>query len=71
MTMLDVKKTPLQPHPSLLPLRKALIVAERESPSRPQMFSSADEQLVSEFIAKVQKVHRRDNPFLNLKEMAG
>ena len=68
--MLDVKRTALPTHPSLLPLRKALTAAERESPSRPR-FVDANECRALQLIARMQAEHRKVFPFVKGKEMAG
>jgi len=68
--MLDVKKNPLQSHPSLLSLRMALTAAERESPSCPRRMD-ANERRAMQLIARMQAEHKKVFPFVNMKEMAG
>lgn len=68
--MLNMKKNTLQTHPSLLPLRKALIAAERESPSRPHRVD-VNERRALQLIARMQAEHKKVFPFVNMKEMAG
>ena len=50
-------------HPSLLPLRMALIAAERESPPQPQ--PDANEQLALKLIETMKTEHKKPLPFLN------
>ena len=50
--MLDIKNT-RHSHPSLLPLRTALIAAEKESPARPPRLITADEQRALTLIARM------------------
>jgi uncharacterized protein YbgA (DUF1722 family) len=68
--MLDVKKTALQTHPSLLPLRRALTAAERESPSRPRLVD-VNERRALQLIARMQAEHKRVFPFVVVKETVG
>jgi len=49
--MLDSNKRTLHPHPSLLPLRMALIAAESDSPSSPQ--PDANERRAMQLIEKM------------------
>lgn len=76
--MLDEKKRPLHAHPSLLPLRMALIASERESPARPRRVD-VNERLAVQLIARMQSRYKRVHPFVtllddnreNTREMAG
>lgn len=72
--MLDEKNRTLQNHPSLLPLRMALITAERESPARPRRVDS-NERLAMQLIARMQAEYKKVYPFLTpgerFHEMAG
>lgn len=56
--MLAEKTGTLRTHPSLLPLRTALTLAERESPSRPRRVN-ADEMLARQLIARMQARYKR------------
>jgi len=67
--MLDVKKNPPRSHPNLLPLRMALTLAERASPSRPHRVD-ANEQRALQLIARMQAGHKKVPPFLNMQEIA-
>lgn len=64
--MLDKKKA-LHSHPSLIPLRVALIVAERESPARPLRIDS-NERLAMQLIARMQSRYKKASPFLSPSE---
>ena len=72
--MLDLKKntvqitSPLGAHPSLLPLRIALTIAERESPSRPHRVD-ANERRAMQLIARMQADHKKVFPFLSVQEL--
>jgi len=70
--MLDEKKTTLHAlrHPSLLPLRRMLIAAEWESPSRPRCVD-ANERRAMQLIARMQAEHKKVFPFVDMEEMAG
>ena len=74
--MLDEKKTTLHisspqgTHPSLLPLRRALIAAEWESPSRPRCVD-VNERRALQLIARMQAEHKKVFPFVDMKETAG
>ncbi|MCK6538629.1 MAG: hypothetical protein L6Q26_01115 [Anaerolineales bacterium] len=69
--MLDEKTGTLRTHPSpsvklrasLLPLRTALILAERESPSRPRRVNT-DEMLAMQLIARMQARYKRTHPWI-------
>lgn len=61
--MLD-KNTLRTPHPSLRPLRTALTLAERESPSRPRRVN-VDERLAMQLIARMQAGYKKMQPFLD------
>jgi len=45
--MLDTNKKTIQTHPSLLPLRAALIAAERDVPSQPDVNEQLADTLTS------------------------
>ena len=66
--MLDVKRTALQTHPSLLPLRRALIAAEWESPARPRCVD-ANERRALQLIARMQAKHKKVFPFLSVQDI--
>ena len=68
--MLDINHKTHQAHPSLLPLRAALIAAERESPSRPQQVDP-NEQRALELIARMRTEYRKPLPFSNWKDDSG
>ncbi len=61
--MLDEKNRTLYTHPSLLPLRTALILAERESPARPDRVDS-NERLAMQLIARMQARYKKASPFM-------
>jgi hypothetical protein len=56
--MLDANKRMNQTHPSLLPLRMALIAAERVSPARPPRID-ANEQRAIQLIQKMRTEHQK------------
>ena len=61
--MLTEKKNTLHAtHPSLLPLRMALIAAERESPPSP--LPDANEQLALKLIETMKAEHKQQLPIL-------
>jgi hypothetical protein len=62
--MLDVNKKTLRPYPSLLPLRMALTLAERESPACPPRMD-ANERLAMQLIEKVKAEYKKPLPLLN------
>ena len=66
--MLDEKKSTFHTHPSLLPLRMALIVAERESPARPPRMD-ANEQRALQLIEKVRAEYKKQQFVLNLNDI--
>jgi hypothetical protein len=66
--MLDFKKNTLRSHPSLLPLRMALTVAEKDSPSRPHRID-VNERRALQLIARMQANHKKVFPFLNEQEI--
>ena len=66
--MLDFKKNTVHAHPSLLPLRMALTVAEWDSPSRPHRMD-ANERRALQLIARMQADHKKVAPFTPMKEM--
>ncbi|NWG08132.1 MAG: hypothetical protein HXY35_15755 [Chloroflexi bacterium] len=61
------KKTAIPSHPSLLPLRRALTAAERESPARPRHVDS-NERRALQLIARMQAEHKKVFPFVDVKE---
>jgi hypothetical protein len=69
--MFNSKKTPLQlsspqgAHPSLLPLRVALTLAESETPARPR-HADVNERRAMQLIARMQAKHKRISPFVNM-----
>lgn len=63
--MLD--KNTLRSHPSLFPLRMALIVAESGSPARPPHVT-ADERRALELIEKMRTEFSKPLPFTNWKD---
>ena len=71
--MLDEKKSALHvsspqgTHPSLLPLRRALIVAEWESPAHPPRMD-ANEQLALQLLARMQAEYKKVSPFFNMPD---
>jgi hypothetical protein len=56
--MLDEKKSTLHSHPSLLPLRMALIAAESGSPARPPRID-ANEQRALQLIENVKAGYKK------------
>jgi len=60
--MLDTNKKTFQAHPSLLPLRTALIAAEREAPARP-LRVDPDERLAVQLIEKMKTEYAKPLPF--------
>jgi hypothetical protein len=62
--MLDEKNRTLHAHPSLLPLRMALIAAERESPASPRRVDF-NERLAMQLIARMQARYKKADPFLS------
>jgi len=65
--MLDTNKKTHRTHPSLLPLRTALIAAEMESPARPPCVDS-NEQKASQLIQKMKTEYRKPLPFTSWKD---
>ena len=65
--MLDKTNRTIRTHPSLLPLRAALILAERESPARPHRVDT-NERLAMQLIARMQARYKRSSPFLSPSE---
>jgi len=65
--MLD--KNTFRAHPSLLPLRMALIAAESGSPARPPQVT-ADEQRALELIEKMRMEFSKPLPFTSWKDDA-
>jgi len=66
--MLDEKKSTFHTHPSLLPLRMALIVAERESPARPPRID-ANEQRAMQLIENVKAGYKKQQFVLNWEDV--
>lgn len=62
-------KRSLRSHPSLLPLRMALIAAEKESPSRPPC-TDPDQQRALQLIARMKMEYRKPLLF-TLQEVIG
>ena len=62
--MLDTNNRTVQTHPSLLPLRAALIAAEREVPSSPDV----DGQLAETLIARMRTEYKNPLSFTSWKE---
>ena len=62
--MLTGKSQAFRSHPSLLPLRMVLSVAESESPSRPPHMD-VNEQLAVQLIEKMKAEYKKPHPFLN------
>ena len=62
--MLDTNHKALHTHPSLLPLRTALIAAEREVPSRPDV----NGQLAETLIARIKTECGKPLPFTSWKD---
>ncbi|GAB4464255.1 MAG: hypothetical protein Kow0070_25830 [Anaerolineales bacterium] len=58
-----LNKTPLQTHPSLLPLRAALTFAESGTPARPRHMD-ADERRAMQLIARMQARYKKTQPFI-------
>lgn len=67
--MLAEKTHTLRAHPSLFPLRAALIAAERESPPCPQ--PDANEKLALRLIEKMQAGYKGQPPVLSRKDIPG
>ena len=73
-TMLDVHRntlhlsSPQGAHPSLLPLRMALALAEKESPSRPP-HSDVNEQNAVQLIANVKAQYKKQRSVLNFQDI--
>jgi hypothetical protein len=65
--MLDEKNRTFQTHPSLLPLRMALTLAESRSPARPRRVDT-NERLAMQLIARMQSRYKKTNPFLSPSE---
>jgi hypothetical protein len=63
-------KTNTQPalqHPSLLPLHRALSVAESATPSRPHWLD-VNEQRALQLIARMQADYKKLQPFMDLRD---
>jgi hypothetical protein len=59
---------PASRHPSLLPLRRTLIVAENATPSRPHWLD-ANEQRALQLIARMQADYKKLQPFMDLRDI--
>lgn len=66
--MLDEKKNALHSHPSLLPLRMALIAAESGSPSRPPCID-ANEQRALQLIEQVKAEYKKQQFVMNWNDI--
>jgi len=68
--MLDEKKNALHAsrHPSLLPLRVALIAAASESPARPPRMD-VNEQRALQLIARMQARYKKVMPFFDSQDL--
>jgi hypothetical protein len=66
--MLDANHKTLHPHPSLLPLRMALIAAESEVPSRPS-HSDVNEQLAVQLIEKMKTAYKKPLTVLSWQDI--
>jgi hypothetical protein len=80
--MMDIRNKTPRNHPSLLPLRVALISAEKESPARPPQLTITDEQRALQLIGKMKTEYNKPLPFscwkdesdlilFNLREVIG
>ncbi|HSG44298.1 MAG TPA: hypothetical protein VLA72_14205 [Anaerolineales bacterium] len=65
--MLDTNHKTLHSHPSLLPLRAALIAAERESPASPPRVDP-NEQRALQLISKMKKEFNKSSAFTSWKD---
>lgn len=61
--MLDKKNRTLQMHPSLIPLRMALIAAAKESPACPPQVTT-DERRALELIERMKAKYNKPLPFM-------
>jgi len=66
--MFDQRKSTLHSHPSLLPLRIALTLAESESPARPRRVD-ANERRALQLIARMQAGHKKVAPFMDEQDV--
>ena len=66
--MLDEKKSTLHSHPSLLPLRMALVIAESGSPARPPCID-ANEQRALQLIENVKAGYKKQQFVLNFQDI--
>ena len=66
--MLDEKKNTLHSHPSLLPLRMALIAAASESPACPPRMD-VNEQRAMQLIAKVKAEYKKQQFAMNWSDI--
>ena len=65
-----MKTNTLQTHPSLLPLREALIAAGSEVPARPRRVD-ANELRAVQLIARMQAGYKKVMPFLDRQDTPG
>ena len=65
--MLDTGKRTSQTHPSLLPLRMALVAAESGSPARPPRIDT-NEQRALQLIQKMKTEYQKPLPFTSWKD---
>jgi len=66
--LIEKKNTLHVTHPSLLPLRMTLILAERDVPPSPPL-PDVNEQLALKLIEKVQTHYKRPHPFLTWSDI--
>ena len=66
--MLDEKKNTLHAHPSLLPLRMALVAAESGSPARPPRMDT-NEQRALQLIAQVKAEYKKQQFVMNWNDI--
>ena len=66
--MLTEKKNTPHSHPSLLPLRMALIAAASESPAIPFRID-VNEQLALQLVAKVKAEYKKSHALLNWRDI--
>ncbi|HAV76111.1 MAG TPA: hypothetical protein DCX53_02030 [Anaerolineae bacterium] len=68
--MQNEKNVTSRAHPSLLPLRLALIAAESDSPARPPRID-VNEGRALQLIARMRAGYKKTNQFLNRQEVEG
>ena len=66
--MLDEKKNTLHAHPSLLPLRMALVAAESGSPARPPRMD-VNEQRALQLITQVKAEYKKQQFVMNCNDI--